>query len=189
MSILKKMKTAKKRWYLLLIIVVIIGGSAVVRFNHARYRTSASAKMGSQVNRQVDLDLVLLEKFGSAAKVTPVQAKEILPLMEKLSTATDLTTQSDLAKQVYGMLTPVQYSVLMDSQNQNVRSTNPANQGNHSSRDNQDKKEVRGAKGHDSREGDSFYGKGSQDPKEQALSNVIIKMLNDRSAEQIQPKA
>lgn len=189
MSILKKMKTVKKRWYLLLIIVVIIGGSAGVRFKHEqRSRTLASANMGSQVNRQVDLDLILLEKSDSA-KVTPVQAKGILPLMEKLSTGTDPTIQSDLAKQVYGMLTPAQYSILMDSQNQNVSSTNQANQDNNSSQDNQGRKEVRGAKGHDFREGGSFYGKGSQDPKEQALSSVVIKMLNDRSAEQIQPKA
>ena len=37
-------------------------------------------------------------------------------------------------------------------------------------------------------EGGSFDGKSSQDPKEQALSSVVIKMLNDRSAEQIPPK-
>lgn len=190
MSIFKKMKTVKKRWYLLLIIIVlIIGSSAVIRFNYAQqFRTLATAKMGSQVNRQLDLDLVLLEKVSST-KITPVQAKEILPVMEKLSTATDLTTQSDLAKQVYGMLTPAQYSILMDSQNQNVRSSNQANQENPSHRNNQGRKEVRGAKGHDFLEGGSFYGKGSQDPKEQALSSVVIKMLNDRSVEQIQPKA
>ena len=113
MSILKKLKTVKKRWYLLLIIVVVIGGSAVVHFNHARYETLVSTKMGPQVIRQVNLDLVLLEKVDTT-KVTPAQAKEILPLMEKLSLATDLTVQSDLAKQVYGMLTPAQYSVLME---------------------------------------------------------------------------
>ena len=99
----------------------------MVRFNHAQQaRTLASAKMGSQVNRQVDLDLVLLEKTDST-KITPVQAKQILPLMDKLSTVTNLTTQSDLAKQVYGILNPVQYSVLMDSQNQNLKPTNQAN--------------------------------------------------------------
>lgn len=189
MSIFKKLKTVKKRWYLLLIIVVLIGGGAVIRINHAQQsRTLASAKMVSQINRQVALDLVLLEKSVSE-KVTPVQAKEILPLMVKLSTSTDLTTQSDLAKQVYGMLTPAQYSILMVSQNQNVRSANQVNQGNLNSRDNKGGKEVRGAKGHDFPEGGSFSGKGSQDPKEQALSGVVIKMLNDRSVEQIQPKA
>ena len=190
MSILKKMKTVKKRWYLLLIIIVlVIGGSAAVRFNQVQqFRTLATAKMGSQINRQVDLDLVLLEKVN-ATKITPVQAKEILPVMEKLSTATDTATQSDLAKQVYGMLTPAQYSILMESQGINVRSSNQANQRNHSSRDNKGGKGVRGAEGHDLQDGDSFYGKGSQDPKEQALSNVVIKMLNDRSVEQIQSKA
>lgn len=188
MSILKKMKTIKKRWYFLLIVIVlVIGGSAAVRFNHAQqFRTLAAAKMRSQINRQVDLDLVFLEKISST-KITPVQAKEILPVMEKLSAATDLTTQSDLAKQVYAMLTPAQYSALME--NQNVSSTNQVNQESPSRRDNKDGKEVRGAKGYDSTEGGSFYRKGFPDPKEQALSSVVIKMLNDRSVEQTQPKA
>jgi len=185
MSFLKKLKTVKKRWYLLLIIVVVIGGSAVVRFNHARYETLSSAKMGSQVNRQVDLDLVLLEK-ADTTKVTPAQAKEILPVMEKLSLATDQTVQSDLAKQVYGMLSPAQYSILMDSQNQNIKSTS---QGNHSRQENETRKESSGTKDHDFDKGGSFYGKDSLAPKEQALSSVVIKMLNDRSAELIQPKA
>jgi len=188
MSILKKLKSVKKRWYLLLIIVVIIGGSAVVRYNHVRYETLSSAKMGSQINRQVNLDLVLLDKVDTT-KVTPTQAKEILPVMEKLSLATDQTVQSDLAKQVYGMLTPLQYSILMDSQNQTIRSTNQKDQGNHSRQDNEARKETSGTKDHDFEEGGSSYGKGSLDPKEQALSSVVIKMLNDRSAEQVQPKA
>lgn len=98
--------------------------------------------------------------------------------MEKLSLATDLTVQSDLAKQVYGMLNPVQYSVQMDSQNKNDNN-----------RDNEGKKGDRNVKGHDSHEGGRSYGKGSLDPKEQALSSVVMKMLNDRGAEQIQPKA
>ncbi|HBP64299.1 MAG TPA: hypothetical protein DD730_08510 [Desulfosporosinus sp.] len=188
MSLFKKIKTIRKRWYLLLIIVVIIGGSAAVRINHSRQnKTLATAKMGSQVNRQVDTDLVLLETFASA-KVTPVQAKVILPLMEKLSTATDPTVQSDLAKQVYGLLTPAQYSILMDSQNINVQSTNQPNQGDPNSRNNKGGKEIRSDKGHDFGEGNSFEGKNFQDPKEQALSNVVLKMLNDRSAEQIPPK-
>ena len=41
----------------------------------------------------------------------------MLPLVERLSSATDLNTQSDLAKQVYGILTPAQYAILMDRQN------------------------------------------------------------------------
>ena len=188
MSLLKKMKTVKKRWYLLLIIVVVIGGSAAARFNHARYETLASTKLGPQVIRQVNLDLVFLETVDTT-KVTPAQAKEILPLMEKLSLATDLTVQSDLAKQVYGMLTPMQYSILTDSQNQTIKSSNPADQGNHRGQNNESRKETREAKGHDFDERGSSYGKGSLDPKEQALSSVVIKMLNDRSTEQIQPKA
>ena len=188
MSMFKKIKAIKKRWYLLLVIVVIIGGSAAVHFKQeVRSKALASANMGSQVNRQVDTDLVLLETFASA-KVTPVQAKAILPLMEKLSTETDPTIQSDLAKQVYGMLTPAQYSLLMDSQNKTVGSTTQANQGDPKSRDNKGGKDVRGSKGHDGGEGGSYGVNNSQDPKEQALSNVVLKMLNDRSAESIPPK-
>jgi len=175
----------KKRWYLLIIVVLIVGGSAAVRINHARQnRVLASAKIGSQVYRQVDLDLIRLENFVTA-KVTPVQAKEMLPLVERLSTATDLNTQSDLAKQVYGMLTPAQYAILMDAQKGS--SMNQPNKGNKS--DDRGMKEGRDGKGHDFQVGGDFYGKGYQDPKEQALGSVVIKMLNDRSAEQIPPKA
>ena len=181
MGLIKGLKSVKKRWYLLLIVVLIIGGSAAVRINHAyQNRALASAKMGSQIYRQVDLDLIRLENFVTA-KVTPLQAKEMLPLVERLSATTDLNTQSDLAKQIYGMLTPAQYAILMDSKNASAL--------NRVGRENQRGHE---GKGHDFREGGSFNGlrgNNSQDPKEQALGSVVIKMLNDRSVEQAQPKA
>ena len=178
MSLLKM----KKRWYLLIIVLLVIGGSAAVRINHAQQnRALASAKIATQVYRQVDLDLIRLENVATT-KVTPVQAKEMLPLVQKLSTTTDPNTQTDLAKQVYGMLTPAQYAVLTDS------STNQPNKGTQNGRDTRGMKQERGAKGHDIREGGGFYGKSYQDPKEQALGSLVIKMLNDRSAEQAQPK-
>ena len=188
MGFIKRLKNVKKRWYLLLIVVLLIGGGAAVRINHAHQtRALASAKMGSQIYRQVDLDLIHLENFVTA-KVTPVQAKEMLPLVERLSAATDLNTQSDLAKQIYGMLTPAQYAILMDSKN--ASSLNQVGPENQRGRDERDSKG--GREGHDFQAGGSFngfYGSGSQDPKEQALGSVVIKMLNDRSAEQTQPKA
>ncbi|TGE32926.1 hypothetical protein [Desulfosporosinus sp. Sb-LF] len=185
MSFFKKIK---KRWYLLLIVVLIIGGSAAGHIYHAQQNKAlASAKMGSQVYRQVDLDLIHLENFVTA-KVTPAQAKQMLPLVERLSAATDLNTQSDLAKQVYGILTPAQYAILMDRQNNS--SMNQSNQRNGKGDQNErGMKEGRDGKKRDFPEGGGFFGKGYQDPKEQALGSVVIKMLNDRSAEQIQPKA
>ncbi|OLN33267.1 hypothetical protein [Desulfosporosinus metallidurans] len=190
MGFIKRLKNVKKRWYLLLIVVLIIGGSAAVRINHAHQnRALASAKMGSQIYRQVDLDLIHLENFVTA-KVTPVQAKEMLPLVERLSAATDLNTQSDLAKQIYGMLTPAQYAILMDDKN--VSSLNQVGKENQRGRDERGLKDGREGKENNYQEGygfNSFYGQGIQDPKEQALGNVVIKMLNDRSAEQTQPKA
>ena len=186
MSILRKLKGVKKRWYLLLIVVLIIGGSAAVRFDHAyQNKTLASGEMGSQIYRQVDLDLIHLENFVTA-KITPVQAKAMLPLVERLSSTTDPNTQLDLAKQVYGMLTPVQYAILMDGKN--VSSIDQPNKGKQNDRDNRDMNEGQDSKGQDSREGGGFYWKGHQDPKEQALGSVVIKMLNDRSIEQTQPK-
>lgn len=177
----------KKRWYLLIIVVLIVGGSAAVRINHTwQTRALASANLGTQVYRQVDLDLIHLENVV-AAKVTPVQAKEILPIVEKLSTTTDVNTQSDLAKQIYSMLTPAQYTILMDRQN--VSSMNLPNKGTMSGRDDRGIKEGRDGKGHDFQVGSSFNGKGYQDLKAQALGSVVIKMLTDRSAEQTQPKA
>lgn len=186
MSFLKRLKDVKKRWYLLLLVVLIIGGSAAVGFKHDyQNKELASAQMGSQIYRQVDLDLIHLESFVTA-KVTPVQAKEMLPLVERLSTTTDSNTQVDLAKQVYGMLTPAQYAILMDGQN--VSSINQLNKGKKNDQDYRGMKEGRDAKGHDSSEGGGFNSKGYQDPKEQALGSVVIKMLNDRSMEQTQPK-
>lgn len=181
MGLIKGLKSVKKRWYLLLIVVLIIGGSAAVRINHAyENRALASAKMGSQIYRQVDLDLIHLENF-TTAKVTPVQAKEMLPLVERLSATTDLNTQSDLAKQIYGMLTPEQYAILMDSKNaSSLDQVGHENQRDHEGKGN-DFKEEGGF--------NSSYGKISQNPKEQALGSVVIRMLNDRSAEQAQPKA
>ena len=190
MGFIKRLKNVKKRWYLLLIVVLLIGGGAAVRINHAHQtRALASAKMGSQIYRQVDLDLIHLENFVTA-KVTPVQAKEMLPLVERLSAATDLNTQSDLAKQIYGMLTPAQYAILMDSKD--ASSLNQVGPENQRGRDERGSKGGRDGKGHDFQEGggfNGFYGGGSQDPKEQALGSVVIKMLNDRSAEQTQTKA
>ena len=84
------------------------------------------------------------------------------------------------------MLTPVQYAILMDGKN--VSSIDQPNKGKQDERQNRDMKEGRDAKGHDFREGGGFNSKGYQDPKEQALGSVIIKMLNDRSIEQTQPK-
>ena len=56
----------------------------MVRFNHAyQNKTLASAKMGSQIYRQMDLDLLQLENFVTA-KVTPTQAKVMLPLVDSL---------------------------------------------------------------------------------------------------------
>ncbi|HWQ41514.1 MAG TPA: hypothetical protein VN456_05705 [Desulfosporosinus sp.] len=55
-------------------------------------------------------------------------------------------------------------------------------QGNQSRQDNEAGKETSGTKDHDFDKGSSSFGKGSLDPKEQALSNIAIKMLNDRSA-------
>lgn len=109
----------------------------------------------------------------------------MLPLVEKLATTSDLNTQSDLAKQVYALLTPAQYAVLMDGQNVSSNLSNKQN--DQRGRDGQGMKEGRNTKGHDFSVGGGLGVKGYQAPKEQALGSVVIKMLNDRITEKTVP--
>lgn len=54
-----------------------------------------------------------LENFQSM-KITQEEAKAILPLVDRLASSTDQNLQRDLAKEIYGQLTPQQYATLLD---------------------------------------------------------------------------
>ncbi|MHB1653309.1 MAG: hypothetical protein ACYCVD_12640 [Desulfitobacteriaceae bacterium] len=180
MTLLQKFKGIKKRWYLLLIVILLVGGGAAAKFHFRQYeRTQEAQQAGTQTYRQVYTDLLYLENFPTL-KVTPGQAKELLPLVDRVSSTSDPTLQFDVEKQIYGMLTPVQYETLLDKQAGD-------------SKDLAGKRDLRGGpsaknkrdyeRQHDSRGREAFAKGNYRDPMEQALGTVVTKMLTERSAE------
>ncbi len=113
MTVLRKL--TKKQWIVVVaLLVIIIGGGVGARiFLHERSGVQDKAKV--QVYRQICSDLLYLEQFDTL-KLKPAQAKQILPLIDRMSASSDANTQLDLAKQIYGILTPVQYETLLTSQ-------------------------------------------------------------------------
>ena len=183
MSRLDMLKRINKKWLILLAVVLIVGiiGSIVaniwVQRKHSGTKTD---KVVVQVSREVMLDFLYLEQFDSL-KLSPEQAREILPLADSLVTS-DSSLQVEQAKQIYGMLTPLQYQAL--DNRQEVSNEAP-----------RDYKKNRKLKGFDSRRGLQIaYGKqvsklslkkfqNFQNIREEALSNVIINMLKARGSE------
>lgn len=181
MSILGKLKGVKKRWIFLLIIVLVIAGGAAVRIYHGKnHRIADTGKITQAINREVDLDILYLENFENL-KITPDQAKQILPLVARMSSSSDLNLEQQLAQQIYGQLTPAQYATLMDHSNSNLA---PA--GKKSEDRGRDRRKWQGGRAfgaeHEFRAFGYFNGKGYADPREQAMGNVVVKMLQDRSA-------
>lgn len=175
MNLWEKLKKIKKKWYLLLLALLIIGAAGGAAA-HVRYEPlheqQKAAQASAQAYREVYTDLLYLENFATL-KVTPDQAKEILPLIDQL-TAADSSTQAELAKQVYSVLTPLQYQALLSHQGSlNHESTK-------NGRDDRDKSERHGFD-QDSNGRENFDGKDIQSPREQALEGVVSKMLKDRS--------
>ena len=114
MSLWTRVKGIKKRWYVLLIVILLIVGATGARFYEREYFRNQVVSSGvNLVNRQVDLDLIYLENYPTQ-KITQDQAKQILPLVDRLKVTTDSKVQQDLAQQIYGQLTPAQYSLIMD---------------------------------------------------------------------------
>ena len=184
MKLSDRLKNVNKKWYLLLILVVLLivgigGGIAVRKSIRHHYARARSAEMSMQIFREVCTDLVYLEKFQTL-RVTPEQAREMLPLVDQLSAAGP-PSQAPLAKQIYGALTPQQYATLLDKPDMLAGGRPWDHEGKrcflrggwffHGDR------EFEKHKGF-SREGYLYEG-----PKQQALGDVVIKMLKARSTE------
>jgi len=169
MKVLEKLKTIKRKWiYIglaLLIVVVGLGGTAAVL--HERF--DEHNKGEKEVNGyQAYYDLLYLENTDNM-KLSPEQAKAILPLAEKLATA-DKNTQTETVKSIYAQLTPQQYySLLNENDNTGTERGNT--------------KYKNGKKGEEEFRGERG---GSEDWKyangrNGSLKDVVIKMLKDKS--------
>lgn len=181
MSLKQKLKGIKKRWYFLvaLILLAVIGGGVKYNFeNHSRAQFASFN--AQQTYRQVCADLVYLENFQSM-KLTQEEAKGILPLIDRLASSTDQNLQIELAKEIYGQLTPQQYAFLLEQQKGNQVDgflgkekgrIQDREKGREQEDNIRDEKEFRGDRGFD-KKGSSI--------REEALGNVVEKMLTDLS--------
>jgi hypothetical protein len=118
MKIFEKLKTVKKKWLVLtsvLVLIVAIGGVCGTVM-HMRY--GFNYMHNDKGNLQTYYNLLYLENTDTL-KLTKDQAKALLPLAEKLSTA-DKTTQADILKNIYNQLSPEQYSVLINGRANNA---------------------------------------------------------------------
>lgn len=166
----EKLKNLNKKWYLLLVLILFLGTCAGAAKFYFRQQANVV-----QTARSVEQDLLYLDNT-STLKLSPDQAKAMLPLIEKMSTSntTSSPSISDLAKQVYEILSPVQYQALTAYGKLGTGKVE-------SEREYGKKGNRRG----DSRELEKaiFNSKGIGDPKADALNDIVIKMLKERSVE------
>lgn len=149
------------------------GGLAAKFYFRQQFEKNTQANVGAQMARSVEQDLLYLDT-ASTLKLSPDQAKAILPLIEKMSTSSTNSSPSinDLAKQVYENITPVQYQALIDY-------GKPVT-GNVEMEGQDDKKGNRRGDSREFKETE-HNSKGTADPKADALKDIVIKMLKDRS--------
>jgi len=178
-SIKEKLKGIKKRWYLLTALILIVAIGGVAKFS---IETHVRGQFGSenvpQTYQIVCTDLLYLENFQSM-KITQEEAKVMLPLVDRLASSIDQNLKRDLAKEIYGQLTPQQYATLLDQEGSRANVLSGRNQ------DGELKKGKGEERGKYSREkdfnGDREFDKNGNTIREQALSSVVEKMLTDRS--------
>ena len=124
MNILGKLKTVKKRWIYLCvaIIVIALAGGIAAAVCHDRFEERNGEGKGISYY-QTYYDLLYLENTTDL-KISQDQAKVLVPIAVKLSTATDKTIVSDLEKNIYKQLTPQQYYKLINTGNNNFSGKN-----------------------------------------------------------------
>lgn len=106
----------QKKWIYGCIIgaVLLVGAAGACFYSYSarmhQQRVNATQKTGLQTAAPVYMDLLYLNSTADL-KITPAQAKTILPLVEKLKAA-DVKTVPDLSKQIYTQLDAPQYLAL-----------------------------------------------------------------------------
>jgi hypothetical protein len=168
MSIWGKLKTVKRKWMYLVVAIIVVGlaGGITAKALHER----CEGKNGENkeiTSYQTYYDLLYLENTTDL-KISPEQAKALVPVVEKLSTATDKTTVTDLEKSIYKLLTPEQYYALLNGSNTNINEKGRGKSGQRKG----------GFEGGFMR-GEGFdKGKGLED----TIKDVVLNMLKDKSS-------
>ncbi|ODA38795.1 hypothetical protein [Desulfosporosinus sp. BG] len=177
---LEKLKSLNKKWYLLLALIILLGGGGGIAakfYSRQQQQMNMQANVAAQMARSVEQDLVVLDN-SSTLKLSPEQAKAILPLIEKMPAATTTSSPSinDLVKQVYEILTPVQYQTLTDYGKSVTKNIDKERQDGEEGNQRGERREFQKAE-HNT--------KGIADPKTDAIQDIVIKMLKERSVETI----
>lgn len=178
MSVKEKLKGIKKRWYLLTVLILIIAIGGVVKYSvETHFKAQIATERVQQTYQLIGNDLLYLENFQSM-KITQEEAKALLPLVDRLASSTDQNLQRDLAKEIYGQLTPQQYATLLDQ-----GKGSGENELNGKNRDGELRKSGEHGKENTEKDfrGDRKFNKNGNTIREEALNNVVEKMLSDRS--------
>lgn len=168
MTILEKLKTINKKWRYLLMGAIVFGllivfSGALLHWKFDKDYVQFNPVKTSAVYR----DLILLENTVNL-KISPEQAKAILPLVEKMTNADD-NVKTDLSNQVYSQLNPQQIQLLLnrgDSIRQERKSGSP-----------------RGEDEFSKREFENIKSRENNDILVQSLPEVTIRMLKEKIAE------
>ena len=165
MKVLEKLKTVKRKWIYLTaaLIVVVLAGGIIAAVLHESFDDRKDEHKGINLY-QAYSDLLYLENTNDL-KLTPDQAKALVPLVEKLSTTTDKTAVSELEKNIYTQLTPQQYYALLKGSDNEPKGKSEKRYGRH-------KDESEGSFERGGREDDE---RGRSD----TIKDVVLKMLND----------
>lgn len=185
MGILQKLKNINKKWFYVLFILIILGiGGAALKFIHERNDEDKAENNYLEKANPMYLDLLYLESSDNL-KISPEQAKVILPLVEKVDKSNS-QTEFNLLKSIYSELNPQQYQAIL-TRNDNYNNKND-NQDRHWERKEERRGDEDNRKEYDNRE-EKRFGEGDNrenfnDLRELSLSNVILKTLKERALEQ-----
>ena len=152
----EKLKILNKKWFYFIFIIAILGIGGVIagKLVDERYEMK-SEKAYPVLANGINLDLLYLENTKSL-QLTQDQAKELLPLVEKLGAKTE-TDQLGLVQKIYTLLNPQQYLALVNKEGTTM------SQGRKDSPEHGHKNEL-------------------VNVKEKAMGDVVIKMLKDIAA-------
>lgn len=185
MSFIQKLKNINRKWIYITaaILVVLIVGCFAIRGFHRGFEMR---QQKYQIENYTPLyqDILSLENSASL-KITPDQAKSLLPIVEKLNT-TDKTVKAALSKQAYALLTPQQYQALSNG-GRNLGPMEPGNGFQKSPNSSKEReKGMGGDRGKGRMDNQRFghgFSNGYNNAREQALPDVVMKLLKTRSQE------